>query len=169
MIMPVRRNWNPDELFHGLTMLTAEPSVVRARWDKLWPDLYTEYDATHQRQELQVRNLDITDDAEAFFQAGRPTKNVTPMDSSASLNLSLTDPKTRYARYRDTRSHDFDPIGAHLNDEFSLMVMIAFDEMCTCPAYAAEKSFYDGLGNDTFHYWLRESDCRRGGSLNERR
>ncbi|WP_342709712.1 hypothetical protein AAFG13_35450 [Bradyrhizobium sp. B124] len=36
------------------------------------------------------------------------------------------------------------------------MVMIAFDEMCTCRAYAAEKPFYDALGNNTFHHWLRE-------------
>ncbi|WP_245309077.1 hypothetical protein [Bradyrhizobium retamae] len=36
------------------------------------------------------------------------------------------------------------------------MVMIAFDEMCTCHAYAADKDFYAGLGNDRFVRWLRE-------------
>ncbi len=36
------------------------------------------------------------------------------------------------------------------------MVMIAFDEMCTCHAYAADKNFYAGLGSNRFVRWLRE-------------
>ncbi|WP_456651349.1 MULTISPECIES: hypothetical protein [unclassified Bradyrhizobium] len=34
-----------------------------------------------------------------------------------------------------------------MKDKFSLIVMIAFDEMCTCRAYAADREFYAGLGS----------------------
>ncbi|UPJ68363.1 hypothetical protein [Bradyrhizobium sp. 191] len=42
-----------------------------------------------------------------------------------------------------------------MKDEFSLIVMIAFDEMCTCRAYAADREFYAGLGSSFLHC-LRE-------------
>ncbi|WP_244443457.1 hypothetical protein [Bradyrhizobium sp. Ai1a-2] len=56
----------------------------------------------------------------------------------------------------ETRPHNFSVIDAYLKDEFSLMVMIAFDEMCTCRAYAADRRFYAGLGSNQFLRWLRE-------------
>ncbi|WP_235999651.1 hypothetical protein [Bradyrhizobium uaiense] len=158
MITPVRRNWSPKELFNSLTpaMFNAEPSAIRARWNKLWPDLYTEYDARHLKQELADRNLIVSDEAAAFFSAWaideeRHTDGFIRIIELVA-NGSEKDLRERLA----ARPHDFGPIVEHLKDEFSLMVMIAFDEMCTCRAYAAEKPFYDSLGNNTLHHWLRE-------------
>ncbi|WP_342724033.1 hypothetical protein AAFG07_33850 [Bradyrhizobium sp. B097] len=158
MITPVRRNWSPKRLLHALTpaMFTAEPSVVCARWDTLWPDLYTEYDARHLKQELSARNLIATDEAGAFFSAWAADEERHTDGFIRIIELVANGSEKALRERLDTRSHDFVPIGEHLKDEFSLMVMIAFDEMCTCRAYAAEKPFYDGLGNDTFHHWLRE-------------
>ncbi|WP_375779008.1 hypothetical protein ACE103_08155 [Bradyrhizobium sp. ma5] len=158
MITPVRRNWSPRELFHALTpaMFTAEPSVIRARWDKLWPDLYTEYDARHLRRELSARKLIATDEAGAFFNACEADEERHTDGFIRIIELVANGSEKTIREKLDARSHDFGPIGEHLKDEFSLMVMIAFDEICTCRAYAAEKPFYDGLGNDTFHHWLSE-------------
>ncbi|WP_245311580.1 MULTISPECIES: hypothetical protein [Bradyrhizobium] len=158
MITPVRRNWNPKELFNALTpaMFTAEPSAIRARWDKLWPDLYTEYDARYLKQELADRNLIATDEAAAFLDAWAIDEE-RHTDGFIRIIELVAHGSERDLRERlDARPHDFGPITEHLTDEFSLMVMIAFDEMCTCRAYAAEKPFYDGLGNTKFHHWLRE-------------
>ncbi|MGY4567960.1 MULTISPECIES: hypothetical protein [Bradyrhizobium] len=158
MITPVRRNWSPKELFNGLTptMFTAEPSAVRARWDKLWPDLYTEYDARYLKQELAIRNLVVTDEAAAFLNAWAIDEERHTDGFIRIIELVANDSEKDLRERLDVRPHDFGPIIEHLKDEFSLMVMIAFDEMCTCRAYAAEKPFYDGLGNKTFHLWLRE-------------
>ncbi|WP_244481734.1 hypothetical protein [Bradyrhizobium pachyrhizi] len=158
MITPVRRNWSPKELFNGLTptMFTAEPSAVRARWDKLWPDLYTEYDARYLKQELAIRNLVVTDEAAAFLNAWAIDEERHTDGFIRIIELVANESEKDLRERLDARPHDFGPIIEHLKDEFSLMVMIAFDEMCTCRAYAAEKPFYDGLGNKTFHLWLRE-------------
>ncbi|MGY2811853.1 MULTISPECIES: hypothetical protein [Bradyrhizobium] len=158
MITPVRRNWSPKELFNGLTpaMFTAEPSAVRARWDKLWPDLYTEYDARYLKQELATRNLVVTAEAAAFLNAWAIDEERHTDGFIRIIELVANESEKDLRERLDARPHDFSPIIEHLKDEFSLMVMIAFDEMCTCRAYAAEKPFYDGLGNKTFHLWLRE-------------
>ncbi|NEU95783.1 hypothetical protein FNJ47_08060 [Bradyrhizobium sp. UFLA 03-164] len=108
------------------------------------------------KQELADRNLIVSDEAAAFFSAWaideeRHTDGFIRIIELVA-NGSEKDLRERLA----ARPHDFGPIVEHLKDEFSLMVMIAFDEMCTCRAYAAEKPFYDSLGNNTLHHWLRE-------------
>ncbi len=137
-------------------MFAAEPSAVHARWDKLWPDLYTEYDARYLKQELVARNLIASDEAAAFFHAWAIDEERHTDGFIRIIELVANGSETDLRARLDARTHDFGPILEHLKDEFSLMVIIAFDEMCTCRAYAAEKPFYDALGNNTFHYWLRE-------------
>ncbi|WFU14827.1 hypothetical protein [Bradyrhizobium sp. CB3481] len=56
----------------------------------------------------------------------------------------------------DGRLHDFSAVNECLRDEFSLIVVLAFDETCTCHAYAADKDFYRGLGDNRFHRCLGE-------------
>ncbi|WP_225189613.1 hypothetical protein [Bradyrhizobium sp. IC3195] len=158
MITPFRRNWSPKELFDALTpaMFAAEPSAVRARWDKLWPDLYTEDDARYLKQELVARNLIASDEAAAFFNAWAIDEQRHTDGFIRIIELVANGSEKDLRARLDARTHDFGAIVEHLKDEFSLMVIIAFDEMCTCRAYAAEKPFYDALGNNTFHHWLRE-------------
>ncbi|WP_246738292.1 hypothetical protein [Bradyrhizobium sp. CCBAU 051011] len=158
MITPVRRNWNPKELFNALTpvMFTAEPSVLRARWRKLWPELYTEYDARHLKKELSVRNLIATEEAAAFFDAWATDEERHAEGFIQIMKLVADGSEEDLWERLDARSHNFSAINEYLKDEFSVMVMIAFDEMCTCHAYAADKGFYAGLGSDRFVRWLRE-------------
>ncbi|MCP3476149.1 hypothetical protein NLM33_38665 [Bradyrhizobium sp. CCGUVB1N3] len=158
MITPVRRNWSPKVLFNALTpaMFTAEPSVVRARWDKLWPDLYTEYDARHLKKELSIRSLIVTDEAEAFFDAWAADEERHTDGFVQIIELVAGGSEENLRERLNDRSHNFSSISEYLKDEFSLMVMIAFDEMCTCHAYATEREFYVRLRNDRFLRWLRE-------------
>lgn len=157
MIAPIRRNWNPKDFFDELTpaMFTAGPSTVRARRDKLWPELYTEYDARHLKQELFNRNLIATNEAEAFFSAWAADEE-RHTDSFIRIMELVAGESEKDLRDRlEARSHSFSAINEYLKDEFSLIVMIAFDEMCTCRAYAADREFYAGLGS-SFLRCLRE-------------
>ncbi|WP_245309076.1 hypothetical protein [Bradyrhizobium retamae] len=56
-------------MFNALTpvIFTADLSVLRARWNKLWPELYT--DARHLKKKFSIRNLISTEEAAAFFDA----------------------------------------------------------------------------------------------------
>ncbi|WP_407185418.1 hypothetical protein [Bradyrhizobium centrosematis] len=158
MFTPVRRRWDARELFMGLTsaMFAASPSDVRARWTKLWPDLYTEDDARYLKQELETRNLIASNEAAAFFNAWAIDEERHTDGFIRVIELVAGGCEQALREQLESRSHDFGPVLEHLNDEFSLTVLIAFDEMCTCRAYAAEKPFYDNLGNSAFHHWLRE-------------
>jgi hypothetical protein len=158
MITPIRRNWNPSQLFSGLTpaMFAAEPSTLHKRWHKLWIDLYTEYNARHLEKELFIRNLIATEDGAAFFRAWavdeeRHTEGfIQIMELVAGGSV-----KHLWERLND-RLPNFSAVDEYLRDEFSLLAVIAFDEMCTCHAYRADKEFYAGLGDNRFHRWLRE-------------
>ena len=158
MVTLVQRQWSPSEVFDGLTsqMFFAEPVIYRSRWNKLWKDLYTEYDARHLEKEISTRSLISTEEGSAFFNAwaadeARHTDGfiqIMELVAGGSAN-------DLWARL-DARSHNFEAISDYLKDEFSFIVMIAFDEICTCHAYAADKEFYAGLGSDRFLHWLRE-------------
>ncbi|WP_247369954.1 hypothetical protein [Bradyrhizobium sp. CW10] len=157
MIAPIRRNWNPKDIFDELTpaMFTAGPSIVRARRHKLWPELYTEYDARHLKQEVFNRNLIATNEAEAFISAWAADEE-RHTDSFIRIMELVAGESEKDLRDRlEARSHSFSAINEYLKDEFSLIVMIAFDEMCTCRAYAADREFYAGLGS-SFLRCLRE-------------
>ncbi len=131
--------------------------VLRARWNKLWPELYTEYDARHLKKELPIRNLISTEEAAAFFDAWAADEERHAEGFIQIMELVADgSEKDLWERLDAARSHNFSAINEYLKDEFSVMVMIAFDEMCTCHAYAADKGFYAGLGNDRFVRWLRE-------------
>ncbi|MCA1458406.1 hypothetical protein I6F35_35410 [Bradyrhizobium sp. BRP22] len=100
MITPVRRTWSPKELFGALTlaMFTAEPSVVRARCNKLWPELYTEYDARYLKKGVVRPRLILTEDAAAFFDAWAADAERPPRALSGLWSSSLMDPKDIFGR-----------------------------------------------------------------------
>ncbi len=119
MITPVRRNWSPKELFDALTpaMFTAEPSVVRARWNNLWPELYTEYDARHLKRELSIRNLIVTEEAAAFFDAWA-TDEARHTEGLIQIMELVADESERDLWERlEARSHNFCAINEYLKEE----------------------------------------------------
>ncbi|WP_245266290.1 hypothetical protein [Bradyrhizobium sp. WSM1743] len=112
MTTPIRRNWSPKELFNSLTpaMFNAAPSDVRARWDKLWPDLYTEYDARHLKKELADRNLIVSDEATAFFSAWAIDEERHTDGFIRIIELVANGSEKDLRERLDARSHDFGPI-----------------------------------------------------------
>ncbi|QOZ29599.1 hypothetical protein XH93_08765 [Bradyrhizobium sp. CCBAU 51753] len=108
------------------------------------------------KQELAARTLIATDEAAAFLSAWAIDEERHTNGFIRIIELVANGSENDLRERLRARSHDFGPITEYLKDEFSLLVMIAFDEMCTCRAYAAEKPFYDALGNNTFHHWLRQ-------------
>ncbi|WP_246732568.1 hypothetical protein [Bradyrhizobium yuanmingense] len=157
VIAPIRRNWNPRDFFDELkpAMFTAGSATVRARRKKLWPELYTEYDARHLRQELSNRHLIASSEAEAFFRSWAADEERHTESFIQIMELVAGESERDLRDRLEARAHDFSAINEYLKDEFSLLVMIAFDEMCTCRAYAADRDFYAGLGSN-FLRWLRE-------------
>ena len=53
------------------------------------------------------------------------------------------------------RPHDFSVIRQHIVDEFSLLTIIAFDEIATCRGYSRDRDFYAELGHPAFLSWIK--------------
>ncbi|MCK1636820.1 hypothetical protein IVA95_04260 [Bradyrhizobium sp. 157] len=158
MIPLIRRKSTPSELSSGLTpaMFAAEPSTLRAGWNKLWIDLYTEYDARHLEKELSIRNLIATEEGAAFFNAWAADGERHTNGFIQIMELVADGSQKDLWERLGGRLRYFSKVNDYLRDEFSPMVVIAFDEMCSCRAYAADKEFYGGLGDNRFHRWLGE-------------
>ncbi|MDE5457552.1 hypothetical protein GWE18_32990 [Bradyrhizobium sp. CSA112] len=108
------------------------------------------------KKELSIRNLIATEEAAAFFDAWAADEE-RHTDGFIQIMELIADGSEKDLWERlDTRPHNFSVINEYLKEEFSVMVMIAFDEMCTCHAYAADMGFYAGLGSNRFVRWLRE-------------
>ncbi|AMA61550.1 hypothetical protein BCCGELA001_29005 [Bradyrhizobium sp. CCGE-LA001] len=107
------------------------------------------------RQEVINRNLIASSEAEAFFSAWAGDEERHTESFIQIMELVAGESETDLRDRLADRLHDFSAIDEYLKDEFSLLVMIAFDEMCTCRAYAADREFYAGLGSN-FLRWLRE-------------
>lgn len=55
------------------------------------------------------------------------------------------------------RPHDFSVINQHVVDEFSLLTIIAFDEIATCRGYSRDRDFYARLGHPVFIDWIKNT------------
>jgi hypothetical protein len=157
-VTPVRRQWEPEDLFAGLVPGDSRFRQAErdATWAKLWKDLYTEYDARHLEQEICSRGLIVSPEGEAFMSAWSGDERRHTRGFVRIMELVVeAEGDDIWARLAD-RQHDFAKIDPFLADEFSVLVMIAFDEMVTCHAYAQDLGFYSGLGDSAFREWLRE-------------
>ena len=57
------------------------------------------------------------------------------------------------------RVSGFSELARFITDEFRVCVLLAYDEMVTARAYAADFPIYDSLGDDNLSQWIRKV-CR---------
>jgi hypothetical protein len=155
---PVRRHWEPEDLFAGLdrSKLPDPAGQTEARRAKLWKDLYVEYDARQLQAEVDRRGLAKTDEAKAFLAAWDADEKRHTRGFIQIMELVADSTAAELWEALGARKADFKVLDPYLSDEFSICVIIAFDEMVTCHAYAEDREFYETLGSDAFIVWLRE-------------
>lgn len=158
MVVPVRRTWDPEDLFGQ--MQADEYRVLEAdreaTWAKLWKDLYTEYDARHLEVELDRRRIVVSPEGRAFMDAWSADERRHTRGFVRLMELLVGADGQELCNSLDARAHDFGRIEDFLKDEFTALLMIAFDEMVTCHAYAQDRDFYRAAGGAPFTRWLSE-------------
>ena len=150
-------DWDPLALLAAVRRsdLKATDAYVEEQREDIWRDLYAEYDA--RLFLLQIRRVvpqpganfarmidlwweDERRHAQGFARLHSILFGTQAIDLYDELSLRRAD----FAR--------LDPL---LVDEFSILVVLAFDELVTCSAYRRDMGFYRGLDVPALEDWIR--------------
>lgn len=143
----VKRNpWRAQDILRdpaSLKMPEGDPSKISA---VLYHDMVSEYDARLFSPFVYSLNLPLSPEF-------RSVDEVWSRDEENHFNgfrivnqavFGITDKDLEEKVY--TRTANFDPLRHLLADEFSILVVSAYDELCTVRGYAADIPIYDGIG-----------------------
>jgi hypothetical protein len=123
--------------------------------DFLWFDLCAEHDSRHLHAYLQGLPIPYTDDFRAFERLWfRDEVNHEKGFRRLYQLVSSTDDSDLDARLAK-RVPDFTPFQDFVQDELSLCVVFAYDELATCHAYRGDLPLYRRLNSEVLPRWLQ--------------
>lgn len=152
------REWSPSELLKdvsGTVFLPSSSAERETRYANLWQGLCSESDAGALKEEINRRELLVTEDGARFIDlwSRDEKRHAEGFIMLLEILCGLDPAQTRHELA--LRTHDFSLINEHLADEFSLLALIAFDEIATCRGYSRDREFYAGLGHPAFFTWIK--------------
>lgn len=152
------REWHPDRLFEGISrtkFLAANQQEQDDRYANLWQGLCSESDAAALKHEIFRRNILETDDAKRYIDLWSRDEQRHAEGFVLLLELLCGIPSDVTKDRLRSRGHDLSLINKHIVDEFTLLTLIAFDEIATCRGYSRDREFYAGLGHEAFLTWIK--------------
>ncbi|AUX29009.1 MULTISPECIES: hypothetical protein [Sorangium] len=154
---PRQRRWSAAELLDRLTLREIElSSEQREEFEpSFWNFLCSEDDSRHFYRQAQARRgrysdalfsfLEVWREDEANHAAGfKKIYQALYGQSSEAIDARLA-----------ARRVDFSRIEEFLGDEFTLCLVLAYDELATTHAYHRDFAFYESLGPDELKTWIR--------------
>jgi len=154
-------NWDSRQMLCGISreMLTIDSDFIRELEPALWIDVATEYDAENFCRHLdhlqKTDNLQLSDDFQAFEKAWRKDElnHTSGFVYFYALLYELSE--SEVWRRLESRPVDFEPIKHFFKDEFSICVMLAFDELATTRFYVDHLNRYVAFENPVLLQWIR--------------
>lgn len=166
--------WTPESLCALAASDPAPAKVTHALrvqlHDTLWHSLSSEYDARHLSTFLRESALDLSgafwslesawaEDEHRHYRALRWLYSHIYSVDESQLDAQL-----------QQRQPNFDPLRPLLRDEFSLCVILAFDELASARSYARDRARFRPLGTAAvrlFHWAARDEflHCRNAVDL----
>lgn len=142
----VKKNpWRAEDILRdssSLKMPEGDPDKIRAI---LYHDMVSEYDARLFSTYVYSLNLPLSPEFRSVEEVWRRDEenhfNGFRIVNQAVLGVTEEDMKEVYAR-----KANFDPISHLLEDEFSILLVSAYDELCTVRGYSADIPIYDQFG-----------------------
>ncbi len=121
----------------------------------LWFDLCAEYDSRHLHALLQQLPISFTDDFRCFERLWfRDEVNHERGFRQLYQLIFPTDDAVLDARLAE-RVPDFSPFVEFIEDELSLCVVFAYDELATCHAYRGDLPLYRRIHSGVLPRWLQ--------------
>lgn len=107
------------------------------------------------KQEIERLGLLVTDDAKQYIEIWGRDENRHAEGFILLLEILCGLDAAKVRSELRERHHDFSIIRQHVVDEFSLLAIIAFDEIATCRGYSRDREFYSELGHPAFLAWIK--------------
>ncbi len=148
-----RRSWDVCDFFSTARIERINDS--NSVKNKLWKDLYTEYDARHLYRAIHNRCLIRTSEFKRYL---KDWVNDEARHTEGFIFLMVSilgENKQNLEDKLEQRKHDFSQIDSILCNEFRLLTAIGFDELVTCRAYAEDRGFYHQFDVQELNGWLR--------------
>lgn len=151
------RPWNALELLSAI----RTDSISISEYDKtqfepiLWNDLCSEYDAEHFCVMLENSDVHFSDEFVSFEKVWRRDEYNHYLGFRRIYHLFYNEPETSITNRLEVRKPDFADLNEFIQDEFSLCLILAYDEIATTHAYNEDIPFYRALGPEEFNDWIR--------------
>jgi hypothetical protein len=150
--------WNSINLLEGLekTRLSLSEKEILTFEDEIFNNLCSEYDAEHFWKYIQNCGLKFTDDFNEFLANWREDElnHTVGFKHLYSVLYEVSDREIEKRLAK--RKINFEPLQAFLVDEFSITLLIAYDEIATTKVYREDRDFYRSFGFPPLEKWIME-------------
>jgi hypothetical protein len=154
--------WDSREVLSGLhrNSITFIPELVDALESAFWIELATEYDAEHFCEHLilleKMGRLRRSSEFLAFEKAWRRDEFNHTLGFARIYSILYGLPEDELFRKLRGRQPNFDALEHLLSDEFTICVIIAYDEIATTRSYQQDLvSRYPVFNNPALMRWIR--------------
>lgn len=117
---------------------------------------YTEYDAENFCRHLDALDLSFSPEFMAFEKAWRKDEHNHYLGFRKLYSVIYNESEEEIAKRIEERPYDFTPIKEYFKDEFSICLIIGYDEILTTMAYSQELKMYDSFKNKSVSGWMRD-------------
>lgn len=117
---------------------------------------YTEHDAENLCKHIDALPLDFSPEFRAFEKVWRRDEWNHYVGFRQLYSIMYGEPVESVAKQIEERPYDFSPIGEYFKDEFTICLLIAFDEILTTKGYATEHALYASLGPSGVSEWFKQ-------------
>jgi hypothetical protein len=128
---------------------------VTHRKDFLWNAMLTEYDATNLTRYLAMKDSGFSPEFHRFKKAWSRDEWNHYLGFRLVYAVLYNKPEGEIAGELEMESGDFGPIAEFLEDEFSVCLLLAYDEIATFKSYLAEFPFYKAFGDPRVFRWFQ--------------
>lgn len=151
---PKPRPWKADEVLRGLEQLEApaDPELRERARRSLWDDVTSEYDARFLSAYVRRLPLELSP---RFRAAERAWASEERAHFEGFLRIYAQLFGAERAAQLELRTPDFAPLAHLFEDEITLLVLCAYDELATVRGFSANLALYDELGAPIGRYVRR--------------
>lgn len=139
-----------DPKSFGLT-----PERQKELRDLFWNDLCSEYDAENFCRYYESSGLKYSQEFQAFERAWRRDEWNHYIGFRDIYSALYDVPQEEIHREQEKRPVDFGPIQPFLEDEFTMTLLLAYDEIATTKAYAMDYDLYGSFPNPNLLDWIK--------------
>lgn len=169
--IPRYHEWSSEAILRD-SKVSNSPEALELRTIRrpyFFHDMSSEYDSKHLAKYLAESDIDLSDEFWNMCEVWLRDEQNHYVGLRRINNLLYGEAVENIANRVTSREPNFEPIQHLIEDEFKILVSIAFDEITSARAYAYDRNAYETLGGKTFLKWVkyagRDEGCHANNAL----